>query len=451
MGDDLLSRLDRARWSRAHWLIFASTAIGFFLWGIINTMGYAFFPTYSSVAYIVTVAATPLLGDLILSRISDRRLGRKSTYIITMGLYALGIMIDAAALLLMRRGLAQEATFLAGYGLAMFGVEGEVPIGLALLAEVSPVKHRQRVLILSPNFENIGAAAAAALAFAIANMDPSGHGMSPFTVATLAIAGMAAAGLVAAVVLRALMPESIRWLTARGLEERARREASRLTASGEDNVSISNRGSRRLSLRSRFGFLTVWALANYLTWGLMAFVLADYYLHGSQIYLDMLFANLGASAAAVAALFLDRMDSRNFVLLAFSAATASFAPILAYTLLGLSSPALFYGLTFLNLFFITFTWWVRTIHEPLLFPTEDRAFMIGSVRAIAMAAYTASTYITFGANEWAFALYGMAWQAVGLASAALWRRDGFDVRLRSLDAISAPAPRVKVPAVSPAA
>ncbi|MGC9209919.1 MAG: MFS transporter [Acidilobus sp.] len=433
MEADLLSRVDRAKWGRVHWLIFASTAIGFFLWGIINTLGYAFYPEYQNVAYIVVVAATPLLGDLVLSWLSDRLLGRKRTYLITMSLYGVGTLVIVLDLLLVRKGLLQMLVFLAGYALSMFGVEGEVPVGLALLAELTPVKHREKVLILSPNFENIGAATAAAIAFLVYSLKSS------YIIDTLAVGVMAVLGVVTAAILRFLMPESIRWLTAYGRVDEAKKEVDKIGKDVERGDVLT--GSPTVGLGGRFLVLTAWSLANYLTWGLMAFVLADYYFTGGSLYLVMFFANLGAAAAAVAALFVDRIDMRNFTLMSFSLALLSFVPVTVYVMLGLTSPPLFYALTFVNLFFITFTWWVRTIHEPLLFPTERRAFLIGGVRAIAMSAYTASTYLTSSFSELAFVVYGMFFQGVGLAAAAWWRLKGYDVRMRSLESLSATRPK----------
>jgi hypothetical protein len=174
------------------------------------------------VAYIVVVAATPLIGDLLLSWLSDRILGRKRTYLITMSLYGVGSLIIVLDLLLVPKGLAQMVTFLFGYGLSLFGVEGENPIGLALLAELSPVKHREKVLILSPNFENIGAAAAAALAYAVYSYRNS------YVLDALAVAAMAIVGLAAAIVLRLLMPESVSGSWPTGGQREAEGEAERV-------------------------------------------------------------------------------------------------------------------------------------------------------------------------------------------------------------------------------
>ncbi|MFP3080895.1 MAG: MFS transporter [Acidilobus sp.] len=102
------------------------------------------------------------MGDLTLSWLSDRALGRKNMYIVTMSLYGAGSAIIAADLLLLKPRPAQMAIFLAVYTLSMIGVKGEVPVGLALLAEIMPFEWRHKALVLSPNFENIGAAVGAA-------------------------------------------------------------------------------------------------------------------------------------------------------------------------------------------------------------------------------------------------------------------------------------------------
>ncbi len=429
MSENLIRKIDLAKWGKMHWYIFFSTSIGFFLWGIINTLGYAFFPTYQNIYYLIVIAAIPLLGDLILSRISDRIMGRKKTYIITMGLYGLGSLIIVLDLLFIK-GLLQMVLFLLGYGISMFGVEGENPIGLSLLAELTPVKYREKILVLSPNFENIGAAIAAAIALSVYFMKNS------FIIMGISIAIMAIIGLIIAIMLRLLMPESIRWLTAKGKIKDAEKEISKITTSQELNVK-ENFLSSNIGLKKRFLILTIWALANYLTWSLMAFVLADFYFKGSSLIEVILWANLGASfAGLLIGPIIDKIDMRKYTFISFLTATISFLPILAYTIFNFKSLYLFYSLTFINLFFITMTWFVRTIYEPTLFPTTNRAFYIGIVRAIAMTTYTISTYLTSSLPLWGFAIYGMGFQGLGLIASVYWIKRGEDVRYKSLDVLS---------------
>lgn len=432
MPEDLGGLIDRARWGRAHTLIFASTAVGFFIWGIINALAYSVYPSYNNIYYIVVVAAAPLLGDLILSWLSDRSLGRKSMYIITMSLYGVGSAIIALDLLMLKPGTWQMIIFLAAYALSMIGVEGEVPVGLALLAEIMPVKWRQKSLIISPNFENIGAAVGAAAIYLAYFLGPHAP-----VVDALSIVGIAMGGLIAAIVIRLMMPESIRWLTTKGLASAARKEAERANFTEDPDVKVED-VNNRLGMKSRFLVLTSWSIANYLTWSLMAFVLADYYFKPPQLYLVMFYANLGASMAGlVVPLFIERINTKSYSLLSFALASLSFIPVLLYIALGLNNATIFYALTFSNLFFITFTWFARTIYEPLLFPTDRRAFMVGSVRAVAMTAYTASTYVTYSFSELDFALYGLAMELIGLAGALWWTLKGYDVRMKSTDSLSA--------------
>jgi hypothetical protein len=57
-----------------------------------------------------------------------------------MSLYGIGSAIIVLDLLLLKPGLRQMIIFLAAYAISMIGIEGEVPVGLALLAEIMPVR-----------------------------------------------------------------------------------------------------------------------------------------------------------------------------------------------------------------------------------------------------------------------------------------------------------------------
>ncbi len=431
-----LSAIDRARWGSAHWLIFASVSIGYFLWGIIGSLAYILFPEYSYLwYYIVTVAAIPLAGDLILTFISDRILGRKSAYLMTMSLYGAGTLLAIAALLLLPpKTIAQMSVFLLGYAISMLGVEGEVPIGLALLAETTPAKDRPRALVLGPNFENIGAAVAAGVALLTFSLKGS-YILNTLTAAILALAGVAVA-----IALRLKMPESARWLVAKGRTSEAESSLRQLVGSGFSGAEVRD-VSPTVGLWARFGLLAAWALANYISWSAMAFLFEDVYFTGAAVYLVMMMANLGASVAGFVAMpLIERMSTKGYTLLSFSTAVASFIPIVAALVMRAVTLPIMSALAFENLFFITFTWFVRTIYEPSLLPTNRRAFLIGVVRSVAISSYSVLAYFSTIMTPLQFVSVSLGLQLAGLIGAGLWHRYGYEVKGATLESVSAPVP-----------
>ncbi len=404
---------------RAWWLVFASTSMGFFLWGLITSLGYLVYPEFHNPAYLAVVAAMPLVGDLALSRLSDAVVGRKRAFLATMSLYAAGSLLVALDALYLSMNVA---VFLAGYALATFAVEGEVPVSLAYLAEVTPAAIRDRALILSTNFDNVGAAASAAIALAV-----YGSRSSYFAVA-LSIAVASLASLAAAAVLRSMIPESLRWLRARGLAPADAAPPERAPARTRPTVG----------LLGRYSFLAALGVSQYITYGLMAFVVADYFFSGNYLNLVVLVANAAASAAGLAAPVLEeRVGSVRFALISYVGGLLSMAPIAAWAL---RWPAMwaFYPLLALNMAFSEFAWATRIVYEPALFPTERRAFMVGLVRAVPIAAYTASTYLTSSFGEAQFVVYNAALWALGAAASVAWRMRGYDVTGAALEVTSAP-------------
>ncbi len=391
--------MDRGR------LVFASTSLGFLLWGLITSLAYIVYPEFHDPAYLAVVAVMPLVGDLALSRLSDLLVGRKRAFLATMSLYAAGTLLVVFDVLYLSMN---EALFLVGFALATFAVEGEVPVSLAYLAEVTPPEGRDRALILSTNFDNLGAALAAAIAL-LAYGSRSSYSLEALSIAVAALVALAA---VAAV--RSRIPESEMWLRARGRMPRAEPEGRPAQPPG-------------VGLLGRFSFLAALGLSQYLTYGLMAFVIADYFFSGSALDLVVLAANAAAFAAGLAAPALEeRLGSMDFAVLSFSGGLATMAPIAAWALLFPVQWA-FYPLLALNMAFSEFAWAVRIVYEPALFPTESRAFMVGLVRSVPIAAYSASSYLTSSLAEPAFIAYNAVLWALGAAASAAWRRLGYDV------------------------
>ncbi|MGC8969949.1 MAG: MFS transporter [Conexivisphaera sp.] len=408
-------------WGRSHWLVFASASVGFLLWGLITSLGYVIYPEFHSPAYLAVVAAVPLIGDLALSRLSDLMIGRKRAFIYTMSLYAAGSLLVALDALYLSMNVA---VFLAGYALATLAVVGEVPVSLAYLAEVTPTALRDRVLVLSTNFDNIGAAVAAAIALLT-----YGSGSS-YSVEALSIAVAALAALAAAALLRSLLPESLRWLRARG----------RAPPAGPRDQEAAG-PAPTVGILGRYSFLAALGVSQYLTYGLMAFVVADYFFSGQSLNLVILVANGAASVAGLAApLIEERLGSVRFALLSYAGGLLSMAPIIAWALYW-PAPWAFYPLLMLNMAFSELAWAVRIIYEPALFPTESRAFMVGLVEAAPMAAYTASAYLTSALTEAWFLAYSAALWAVGAAASVAWSLRGYDVSGIPLELTSAPARR----------
>jgi NO-binding membrane sensor protein with MHYT domain len=76
----MLELVERAKRGMAHWLMFASTSIGFFIWGLIMTLGFLAYPQFHSVCYLVAVTLIPIVGDVLIARVSDLSLSRKGTF-----------------------------------------------------------------------------------------------------------------------------------------------------------------------------------------------------------------------------------------------------------------------------------------------------------------------------------------------------------------------------------
>lgn len=424
---DLSSRIDRAKWGRPHWAILASTGIGYLMWGVIGSLAYLFYPSIKALWFLVAPVAGQIAGDLGLSYLSDRRLGRKTAFYTTMLLYGIGSLI-----IVLSTALASNADYypyLVALGIVLgeIGVEGEVPISLSYQAETMPLAEREKVLVVTPNFDNVGAMLAALVGFVV-------YGLAGSRYIELQVLGYFAFSLtLLAFIIRYIVPESARWLVHVGRVDEAKKNVETLAANLEaqpKNLAIG----RKAGLWARFAFLVALGFSQYLTYGLMAYVVADYYFSGNAVNLVVLVANLAASLTGfIIPLFITRVSIKRYSFGVYLGGTLSMLPIL-YSLgfLG-SNAALFYALLAVNMAFSEMAWSVRTILEPLLMPTRRRAFMVGLIRVGPIVAYTASLYLTSAFTLAQFVEYNLALWAVGAAASAYWLLRGYDVQGVSLE------------------
>ncbi|WP_338598668.1 MFS transporter [Sulfolobus tengchongensis] len=433
MEKSTIKLIDSAKWTSIHSLMFASLAVGYFMWGVIESIAPLTYPNINNVLFLLTPTFATIAGDLVLPFFSDRRLGRKTTFFITMSMYSIGTLLLVIASLIAGFNTDNLAKFpsilliILGIIFGVFGVEGEVPVMLSYTAEMMPLKYRDSILVLAPNFDNIGAMVAALIGYLTYSLSNS------FVIELLAISIVAILGIVTAIVIRLLLPESVRWLIVKGQVDKAEKEVEKVAKSGVTNVNESN-VNKKLSVSSRYAFLAIIGLSQYLTYGLMAFVVADYYFSSSETPFIIFIANLGASIAGfIAALIAKQMRTRIFALLSYVGGTLSMIPIILLTKNFVLTA--FYALLIVNMLFSEFGWAVRTIYEPTLMPKNLRAFMIGLIRLVPITAYAISVYITSSFNLTDYLIYNSVLWAIGGIASIIWYFKGIDTNYVPLEKV----------------
>ncbi|BAB66167.1 MFS transporter [Sulfurisphaera tokodaii] len=426
--------VDKAKWTSIHSLMFASLAIGFFMWGVISSIAPIVYPSINNVFFLLTPTFVTIAGNLILPFFSDKRLGRKTTFFITMTLYSLGTLLIALAALLSGLNVDNLAKFpyiallIAGIVLGVLGVEGEVPVMLSYTAEMMPLDKRDIMLVLAPNFDNIGAMVAALIGYITYSASNS------FSIQLLALSIVAFIGVITAIIIRLLLPESVRWLVVKGNLNKAEKEVEKIVRSTKD---LKEREvNKKLSLGARYAFLAIIGISQYLTYGLMAFVVADFYFSGATTSFIIFIANLGASIAGlIAGALVTKIKTRTFALFSYVGGALSMIPIILLTsnfnLIG------FYILLFANMLFSEFAWATRTIYEPTLMPNNLRAFLIGLIRLAPVTAYAISVYVlgSYLQGLSTYIWYNTALWVIGAIATVFWFFRGLDTNNVSLEKI----------------
>jgi MFS family permease len=424
------SEIDFSKWTKAHWSLFSSLAVGFFMWGIIASIAPFFYPQVNQVWFLIVPIIAQLAGDLAISKLSDIKLGRKGTFFLTMGLYGSGALIIFGISQAVVSGVISTSSpvflplVVLGIILGYLGIEGEVPTALSYAGETMPLSLRETMLVFLPNFDNIGAMVAAAISYLTYSLSSS----YLLELRTLGILAIVMVGF--AIVMRYLTPESVRWLVKAGKKEEAEKEVEKYFSPKSSKISKSVEG-KVPSLGFRYAFLSIIGVSQYLTYGLMAYVIADYYFKGIVIDEIVFVANLGASVAGIIASFLVKyLPTRKFAVISFLGGTLTMIPILLL-LSGILPFSLgsFYLLLLFNMVFSEFGWATRTVLEPLLMPIKSRAFYIGLVRVVPMLAYAGSIYLTSGFSSTQFVLYNLGLWGLGLGGSLAWYYKGYDTNM----------------------
>ncbi|MFP3313237.1 MAG: MFS transporter [Thermocladium sp.] len=409
------------QWGKPQISAFISTSLGFLMWGFVTTMGVASLswfkgemPAFMIPIYPIVGPLMLLIGNQVMGRAADL-IGRKKIYIVTMLLYSIGLLGMAASNNLYEFTLA--------YAAAEFGVGGEEPASLAALTELMPASSRGKALVLSSNFDNVGAALASGIILL------SGLYSLSFGQARIILGASGIAAIIVTTIIRLSMPESTKWLIATG----------KLSNNPEPplaNERDMDRGSNivKSPLWLRLFTLAAIGVSQIVTYGLIAFYLAYYYYTSiTTISTIIMMANLGAAVAGLIGFIVDKIGRREFMLASYLGGTLTMIPILfLYKSLG-SDPLLFYSFLFINMMFSEFGWAVRTMLEPELFKTTERATFIGLVRVIAWSAYISMIYLSSFLSEYTYLLLNLGFYVIGTIGSITWLVAGIETRGVSLE------------------
>ncbi len=221
---DIPARMDRLPWTRWHWLIVVSLGTVWVLDGLEVTIkgavgaslkdsiGFSTVQVAGSASIYILGAIT---GALVWGYLTDR-FGRKKLFLVTLGVYLIGVAVTATAGLWVASGTATYVWFAVGRLLTGTGIGGEYSAINSAIDELIPARVRGTVDLVVNGSYWLGAAVAAALGYLYLADLPAGLGWR---------LAFATGGLVALAILmlRFMVPESPRWLLIHGREDEAER------------------------------------------------------------------------------------------------------------------------------------------------------------------------------------------------------------------------------------
>lgn len=422
-----------------HRALVLSTSMSFIFWGIIGTIG----PLVASgaiigslgknekVIFLLVGPITVPFGNLLMGILADH-FGRRRIFLFTMTFYTLGIIIISLSY--------SMVPLLIGLVLAEFGVGGEEPSSLALVGEETDIKSRPKFLTLMTNYDNVGSAIMAGLFFLVV---VNWQDRLVLLIGSLILISMM-------IYLRLYIPESKIWkkyhdsqsesgskyldAECENVPERDGNNKRNLRDDQEQIFYSESAGKRRPGYLFTFIFLGVIAVSQYLTFGLMAYVLAPIEFP-KQATLIIFVAMCGASVAGFIAAPLISRGTKSYTLYSFLFGTVTMILIITFTPV-LYNMYIFLPLLFANMFASEFAYASRSVLEPELFGTMFRSTSIGFVRLWPMIAYPIFTFYTAHLNLQDFLLVNFILWAMGFIATIVWYIYGIETKNMSLDYVS---------------
>jgi MFS family permease len=439
---DVGKTLDSAEWREAHWRYFAIFSANFFLDGVLYSIAplilYLIVPReygliVASISSLAFVAGTILFGKL--ADIYGRRF-----------VFLLSLLIEMASAILLIFLYRDIIAVTLLVSLINFGIGGEFGASYASMAEITPPKHRGKVMMLTTNFWNIGAAVIASISLIAVQIATDIDSQ----IRIIIFSALAMILLVA--LTRIFLPESPRWLIVKGRVEDARRMIKMLTGREIDIDTATSPRSSNIYSSSQMGFasvvrryrLRIFILATAQITQLLTYIMVAYYTPYAQgfIYgiesapLIILAANVGAS---IGAFILAPLIDRTRILSLIKAFAGGFITSLIILMLhnAIAPPlTLFLLVVLINMVFSEWAWVSLVVLEGELFPTGVRASIVGFINMLSGISSFIVLYSAIYISAPMFlAIASILWGA-GLLSSIMWRIYGVESANRSVEELA---------------
>ncbi len=360
-----------------------------------------------------------IIGIAVAGPLSDR-IGRKTTFYLTMTLYGIGAV-----------GLVFSGTYwliLVFLALMLFAAGGEMNTIMTASHEVMPTKHRSKTMMLEINGINLGGLILAAVSLLSAERGvPFQRGM------------IAATFLVVLLVLffaRTRTPESIRWLRSRGLGARAEAEIQRFygadeyrardaAAAAATAAARAAGGARAVPLWLRLFATTATAFAGTAGFGLMTYVLGP--AHFPKLTAAILLAaTLTGFISGFFAFWADRWSRKQLLLVGYGGAFLVTLVIALATHAWAASAGLFFLLLVVLNVFVNVGYLTEDTLKGEVWETKRRGTYTAVVRFVSIGLYIATIYITQSYSLTGFAFFSLVVWGIGLAGAIAWMVGGVE-------------------------
>ena len=407
--------LDKTHSVRAKEAMYTGTSASFLFWGIVATIGpliasQDLIPGLNSGEKLLFLLIGPItvpVGNVLLGILSDL-FGRRGMFFLSMLFYASGIIIIGFSY--------SVIPLIFGLVLAEFGVGGQEPSALSLVAENTAPEKRPFWLTITTNMNNIGSALIAFIFIFNTGTET----------ARILLIAISIAMVVIIIISMIYTPESYIW---------ERKKSYSRWIGDKKELGIDNEGevAQMNSPVFSYLFLVTIGISQYLTFGLMAYVLAPVEFSGATLDAEIIFvALLGASLSGFLAARLISRETKNYTVISFAYGTVTtLVMLILYPYL--YNMYIFMPLLFLNMTASEFAWASRSVLEPQVVGTEMRSTFIGLVRLGPMIAYPIFTVISYSLTIRQFISVNLLLWDIGLAASVIWYIYGIEVARKNID------------------